>query len=55
MKDKRKFVQYVESILILMKWKEIILFLGKKAEKQFQIIAKCYVETVIEKSKTYEY
>ena len=47
MKDKIEFVQNVENILILKKWKLTISLHEVSDDRQQQIIAKCFVETVI--------
>lgn len=51
MRNKKVFVLYVNSILSLRKWLEIISNCGVKVGKQYAKIAKCYVRIVIQKSQ----
>lgn len=47
MKNRRVYVRYVASILILLKWKETILFHGAVAVKPFMKTYRCCAESVI--------
>lgn len=45
------FVRFVSSTLNIMKWKATILYLGVKVVKQRLIIAKCFVEIVMQRKR----